>query len=347
VLPASLLFLSDRGGSAQIWRLEADGVTLHQATDTALPVTAFDTSPSDGRIAYVSDNDLFIAKPDGSNPTLLYDGPPTPAEDANDHINLELTNPRWSPDGTQTAFGLNGVNVIPANGGPVAILLPSDPMPQPPNYEASGPVRFYRPEAWSPDGQRILVEFAYFPEAGGMGVLDIANRGFIQINSPDGIACCEPSWSLDSLSVYYSSPYFGMISAGLWRADALTGQSVTLIPGTASGVFSMPGWTRQARDGKLYFFFTLQNAFPEGDLPLAMYRSEPDGVTGRTPLRSDGFIIGEVLWAADGSGAVIVDWTAAAATNIHPRTGQLLFLKADNSPAVRLVYNGTMLRWGK
>ena len=42
-----------------------------------------------------------------------------------------------------------------------------------------------------------------------------------------------------------------------------------------------------------------------------MYRSQSDGVTDQTQLRTDAYVIGEALWASDGSGAVIVDAQAA------------------------------------
>ena len=100
VLPAALYLLSDQSGSDQVYRLEQDGMTLTQVTFEPAPVRDFSVS-SVGRVAYISDNDLWLANADGSERTQMVDGPPQPSVEDNNRINLEMSAPRWGPDGGQ------------------------------------------------------------------------------------------------------------------------------------------------------------------------------------------------------------------------------------------------------
>jgi Tol biopolymer transport system component len=349
VLPAPLLFLSNRGGSDQIWRLDVDAVTLTQLTNEPAPVTRFDVSAADGRIAYVSNNDLLIANADGSGRTLLVNGPeaPSPLPD-NWQITSEVGPLFWSPDGSRIVFGLNGVNLISVAGGPSTLLIASDAVPQPPDFaQPAGGARFYWPDQWSPDGQRLMVSFAYWPEAGGVAVTSASGGPRVELQSPAGIVCCNPTWSLDGNSIYYASSSVGLISAGLWRADANTGQSTTLIQGELNDAYTLVGYAQQAGNGRLYYFLSRANGFPEGFIALTMYSSDADGVSNQAQLRNDAHIFFEALWAHDGSGAVIVDSTEAVNSGSFSTSGPLLYLKSDGSAAIPLIDNAYALRWGR
>lgn len=347
-LPAPVLFLSSESGSDQIWRLDVDGVTLTRLTGEAAPVIDFDASPVDGRLAYISDNDLIVANADGSGRAVLVDGSPLPAVDAPDRINTEMRSPRWSPDGKRIAYGLNGVNVVDAAGGEPVVLQQSDPVPLPPDYQPAheGPIKFYWPNAWSLDGSHLLIDFAYFPEAGGSSVIDASGGGLVDMTSPEGVVCCNPSLSIDEQAVYFANHAPGFIAPGLWRADAATGESETLIQGIDGDAFNISGWPRQLSDGRLYYFFARIAGFPETYAPLSMYRAEADG-SDAAQLRSDTHIIGQALWMPDGSGAVIVNAEEAARESAWPLAGPLVFLKSDGSPAIELAGHGHTLRWGK
>lgn len=91
-----------------------------------------------------------------------------------------------------------------------------------------------------------------------------------------------------------------------------------------------------ASDGWLYMFMATTTDFPTNTTPLTMHRVDADGLTEPVALRTDSYAVREVLWAEDGSGAVIVD--------IYDSL--LLWLPADGSPAVALPAIGENLRWG-
>jgi hypothetical protein len=95
----------------------------------------------------------------------------------------------------------------------------------------------------------------------------------------------------------------GMFAPGLWKVDAATGQVTTLLAGDpGDGTFNFADEPYLAPDGKLYYFYA---NLPSGDqiinrVPLELVRSEPDGVTGRTQIRSESFdTMNEALWAPD------------------------------------------------
>ena len=350
VLPAPVYYLGNKGDFDQIWRVEVDGKTVVQVTHEITTVTDFDVSPVDGKLVYISNNDLIVAGSDGNNRNMIIDGPPRPTAEDPNRINLEMRQVYWSPDGKRIAYGLGGVNLIDATGGTPFMLKQSDPIPQPPDYQSDGPVKLYWPLNWSPDGKRILANFAYFPEAGGLSVLTIADKKTVDVVSTEGYVCCAPTWSSDGQSVYYANPAPGMISPGLWRADVNTGESTTLIEGNAKTEWHLAGYAHQAHDGTLYYFYGVQPIDPNGvfasAMPMTMYRAQADGVSGMKQLRNDAHLIGEVTWVPDGSGALIVDAAAAVQAQRYPVTGTLVYLKADGSPAIQLPAEGHMPRWG-
>jgi hypothetical protein len=157
--------------------------------------------------------------------------------------------------------------------------------------------------------------------------------------------CCQPAWSNDGASIFLANDSVGMVTPGLWRIDVDSGQGVTLMGGSQTGTLIFAGWPKQAPDGRLLYFYGETATFPEsGSWPTTMTVSEADGVTGRTPLRSDSYIPAEVLWWRDGSLAVISD--ASEPSNVYPPLGPLRLLRADGSPAVTLTDQGRNLRWG-
>jgi Tol biopolymer transport system component len=311
-------------------------------------VTDFDVSAADSSLAYVSGNALITTDGLGHNRSVLVQGLPLASERDESYYTTEVTKPRWSPDGSRIAYGMNGINLIDATGGTPTALLPNDPIPGP-NDPITQTANLYWPYNWSPDGARMLIEIGYYRSEGSLGVFNLADNSVLSLSSPQGYVCCVPAWSPDSQNIFYANAVDGIVPPGLWRTDITTGDGETLINGIAKDASLSVAQAFPATNDNLYYFYAVTKApsDPGRNVPLSMYRSLSDGVTDQTQLRTDAYVIGEALWASDGSGAVIVDAQAALEAGVYPPQGPLLYLKADDSPATPLAAEGRLLRWGK
>jgi hypothetical protein len=337
LLPSSVYFLSNNAeGFQQIWRLEADGTTLNAVSPATLDVSSFDVSPTDGSLAYVSDNRLYLSDEYGEEARILIDASSADESAEDYYYRGRISSPRFSPDGGRLAFAMNGLQLLELSSGRSQLVLENQL-----NDAGSGsvfPEQLYFPESWSPNGSKVLVSISYL-EAGTLAIYDIAGSELIALTNSQ-IVCCHSRWAADSGSILVASPFIGLIEPGLWRYDASTGSESVVINGSdAESVFNFVGWPLQVEGGKLYYFYTSVVGFPEGDSPLLMLQSDADGLSNRTQLRSDSFIIREALWAEDASLALIVQ------SQQGPR-GPLVLAKADGSPLLILANDAQQLRWG-
>jgi Tol biopolymer transport system component len=342
VLPAPLYFLSPVGEVSQIFRLETDGATQTQVTDEAAGVLEFDVSPADGRLAYISDNDLIVAEGHGAGRKVIVDGAPVDLTDVNDAHENSVTTPVWSPDGQRIAYGLRGVNLIRAVGGAPGLIQPSVLQSDPGMAEMFKYSHLYFPFAWSPDGTKLLTTFSYVPESGGYTVVDLESTAAITLTSDEGFLCCNPIWSQSGSTVYFANHMVGIVAVGMWESDAASGQTTRLF-GTADGAAPWSLISTPLPVGNDAFLAFYQQTADEsvandpGNQQLVMTQINADGTTA--PLRSEPSKVGEVLWAPDGSGAVVSEQSYDAS--------RLSWLPSDGSPAVDLQSLGKELHWGQ
>lgn len=343
VLPAPLYFLNQT--DKQIWRIEADGVRSARITDGTSPITGYDISPVDGSLAYVKDNTLFVADSHGGNPRGLVIGDPIDPNWGDSRIDKEIGSPHWSPDGQRISYGLGGVNIISLTEASVQTVLRSDPVPDHP----AGGALFYQSGLWSPDGRRLLISYAIYPEGGSYLIYDLTNGTDQKITFP-GLPCCNPSWSPDSQWIYLSNDSVGMVPAGLWRIPISTGVAETLASAPSDAQrFPLISYARVLSDGRLYYFYQdagLDPAIGAVAWPATVTatRSDLDGQTGRAALRADSYQLVEALWAPDGRGSVIVKHSDDP--NVFGE-GALIWIDTANGPAVDLHTSGSMLHWGR
>ena len=147
---------------------------------------------------------------DEGPPRLKVAGEELTAANQEGRIVRQLQAPRYAPDGSTIAFGLAGVNLIASGASTTAeLVLPSSPYPDLNQGPPQQAVRFFWPGKWSPDGTKLLVEFAYFPEAGGLVILNLETNALTEITGQDDttVICCEATWRGDGHAIYLASNF--------------------------------------------------------------------------------------------------------------------------------------------
>ena len=343
ILPRSFYYLGidSSTGLSQVFRIERDGATMHQVTFEPVEVKSFDVSVTDGSIAYISNNQLLWVDANGAGRHLLVDGG---APDPIDPLFSSIVGVAYSPNGRIIAYGLRGINTFDLVTGVSSLILPQRPA----DIALGQAAEVYWPKHYSPDGTKLLAS-AVIPNSDGVSTVIFvpASASLIRIVGEGSLFCCsQQGWTVDSSALYSANPNVGMFGSGLWRVDAATGMSTTLIPSEAGGgTYNLPNEPYLAPDGQLFYFFASAPAL-DGFVqrgPLQIVRSAIDGVTGRTVLRDDTFqLLNDALWAPDAS-FVIITLSPAPGVNSGGRA-EVIYL--DGRPSVILTTFAQDLKWG-
>lgn len=350
LLPHTLYYFSRDGASLnQVFRLGRDGKTIIQITFEPVDVTDYDISLADGSLAYVADNRLLLVNADGQDRRVLADGGPR-------ENSFWVSRPVFSSDGKTLAYGHMGVHLYDiATGASQHALEEQYSTVTLPNGLPL-PLETYEPERYSPDGTRLLIRVGHPTDSPSTAAIySPASDTLVHLSGGgEGLTCCNfhggPEWSPDSTAFYsvasiYDSTYrFGV----LWRVDRATGAVTTLLPGRdGDGPFNLPSEPYLAPDGRLYFFFGSYDV-DSGYLnapAVSMVRAASDGVTDRTVLRDENFVLmTEALWAPDAS-SVVVSMAPSRTWNLDG--GVLEFYDAQGLRGpVWLAPLGHELKWG-
>ena len=345
-LPAPVYYIPSRSGMDrppdQIWRMEPDGVTLRQVTNEEQGIDyRFDVA-ADGRLAYVSSNNLIVTDGNGGNRKVIVAGmqPPPLQEEGQWFSNKEkILSPAWSQDGKKIAYQLDGVNLIDLSSGQTINLLagPSwtaNPLgtqvPEEDRY-----AYHYYPIDWTPDGSRIVLQGIGYESFSTAFVKPIQNAVLEPVDI-FAAGCCDYSFTQDGQMLFSSGDH---IEIGLWLVDAQTGRAENLTGGKQyhygrGPVIISP---RQAPDGRIFFFTTRSgDGMDEGGKLLAFVNGKkaflvPEDVTfvGQEPVREG------VLWLPDASGVIVLD-----------PNGRLALMETANGTVTPFGVEGYSLRWG-
>ena len=330
ILPHPVFFLSARGSTVQIWRLDRDGQTITQVSQGSAPISAFDVSRVDNSVAYISANQLAILDIVSGDIQLLVDESDANATSEDYAAEERVSDPLFSPDRSVLAYGLNGVWLLDLDRGESSHLLKNS---------VSQDQELYSPLAWSPDGRKLLISISS-QESVLLGVLTPGEGPELIRFESEGLICCHVSWSADSQSVLVASPYLGLTEAGLWLYDAATGEWTRLIG--EDELYEFVGWPLDLPNGDLMFFYSSSADVPQVEVPLYALRAAADGISGRIRIREDALNISEALWAEDGSLALIV-----AARPDGGGSGPLVLVHGDGRQLQVLVDSASNLHWGR
>ena len=342
VLPRRLYYLGhDNQGLSQIYRMERDGKTKTQLTVERSNVWEYDVSQADGSLVYENDGQLIMVNADGSNRRVLVEGIPN----SNAH---GIYHPLFSPDGKMLAYALGGVNLYDFSSGVNSLLIQDHP------NDGSMVPETYVPDTFSPDGTKLLVTIGHPPDnPSTAAIYTLASKVLAQFGVENqALTCCNfyggAQWTADSSGFYSvasqvdSSYKFGE----LWQVDAPSA-SVTTMLSMGNGTINLPKEPYLGQDGMLYFFlgsYGVDSGFFDAPV-LAMVRAAPNGMTDRTVLRSENFVMmNEALWAPDASFAIVAtdpmrNWDQGGGVlELYPTNGQ--------RSKTWLAPFGTQMEWG-
>jgi hypothetical protein len=363
VLPAPVLYIANEQSQMnQIWRLERDGTTRTMLLEEPpaqgmLTIVELAVSPANGALAYLVQGadgyTLVRADADGKNRKELL-----PAG--------SISQLRWSPDGKQIAVSIyrapdattglaGGVYLVPAGGGEPQLLQANDEIKDPSNPAPES--RGYSPEAWSNDGEALILNaFSQAVELCDLAFKYVSTGDLIMLQAPEGLhtECGSGVWDPEDQNIYVGMRRPGYLAPvpGLWRATPTNGKTVPAIPAEpAQGSYNLVVAPRPLKDGVLNVFLATTDKLEEpGDDPnkpptqYAMLQLPADGASSQK-LRDDSFadVEGQVLWAADGSGALIGQTTDAATGK-----SKLLWAAANGAPLVEIADDLSInnLDWG-
>ena len=333
LLPHLLYFLGrDNQTISQIYRLERDGKTKTQLTFEPVNVDDYDVSLADGSIVYVMNNQLLWINADGSNRRVFVDGG---------------TQPVFSQDGKTLAYARGGVNLYDLATGVNSLVIEDHPT------DGSMPLETYVPETFSPDGTKLLITIGYPPDSPSTAAIYTPATNVLAqfAGTNEALTCCNfyggAEWTADSSSFYSvasqsdSSYKFGE----LWRVDTASAAVTTMLT-PENQTINLPKEPYLAPDGQLYFFlgsYSIDSGFFDAPV-LQLVRSAPNGVTGRTVLRNENFVLmNEALWAPDASFVIVAtepvrNWNQGGVLELYYTNGQ--------KGKVWLAPFGKQMKWG-
>ncbi len=219
--------------------------------------------------------------------------------------------------------------------------------------DGSMPLETYAPATFSPDGTKLLITIGYPPDSPSTAAIYTPATNVLAqfAGTNEALTCCNfyggAEWTADSSSFYSvasqsdSSYKFGE----LWRVDTASAAVTTMLT-PENQTINLPKEPYLAPDGQLYFFlgsYSIDSGFFDAPV-LQLVRSAPNGVTGRTVLRNENFVLmNEALWAPDASFVIVAtepvrNWNQGGVLELYYTNGQ--------KGKVWLAPFGKQMKWG-
>lgn len=315
-IPKGIIFVSNRDGNPEIYRMNIDGTNQTRLTNNVVSDDVPDWSPDKRMIAFTSsrdgNNEIYVMNSDGSNPIRLSNN------EADDGF------ADWSADGKMLAF----YTIRDGNYEIYAM-----------NADGSNPIRLTDANAsegypdWSADGEKVL--FATDRDGNweiySMNI-DGSNLNRLTENpSSDGM----PVWSPDGKQIAFTSDRDGNFEIYKMAAD---GSDLTRLTSNPA-IEGAPSWSS---DGQKIAFTSNRDGNSE------IYVMDPDG-SSQTRLTNNQVYDGDPSWtdfipSDERTGAVlptemsIANPSTAAAVTVQAQMAQNATPGPDG-----LIQPGTML----
>ncbi len=183
---AKIAFSSARGGSFDIYVMNADGSGTKALTSTKEDDSHPTWSPDGDRITFAREGpgDIYVMNADGSGVRRISDP------------RVQESEPAWSPDGNWIAY------IRRTPGTPVRELWLVHPDGSEPHAITSAGAKAYTP-AWSPDGKRIVFASDQDGDFFELYTIGIDRKGLRSV-TPTAGDMFEPSWSPDGSRIAFS-----------------------------------------------------------------------------------------------------------------------------------------------
>lgn len=191
-LSNQIIFISDRGGIANVWAMNPDGSGQHEVSSELTPVLDYAIAPDGSRIVVADGRRLIAMRADGSGRSVLTD---------EEHLEFD---PAFAPDGQRLAFGRAdaetgaglGLWLVSVDGGePTRVELPPEVGADPsPSLSDADRGALLRVPQLSPDGLAL----AFVDAEGAVAILELPSERLTRFESD---VWAPPVWLPDSSGV--------------------------------------------------------------------------------------------------------------------------------------------------
>lgn len=299
------------GENCTIDGTRARTVSVSEGTTAAVHFDVSCVPSLDASLAFVRDDQIYLAFPDGAAPRRLTNTP----------TGVTNADPAWSPDGTRIAFSSNRSDRRDSSRADIAAydiyVMDADGS----NVVRRTSTAWYNGNpAWSPDGQTIAYA-SYRDDQIHVHIVNADNAAGAEVRLTTGLGFHQhPAWSPDGRTITFTNSQNGGF---LWSDPS----SVSIMNVDGSDTRTLVEWSSFTNGNYDLFYF--QPAWSPDGRRIAMGVCKQDPWSyGRDPW-SGCFSVGVGLANADGSGLTVVAYSNGYARPTWSPDGRIIAFTAQ------------------